>query len=166
MRNTGWARWQGCEFVCVCVLGSAIGFLVSIIFSFILNMLQWTREKDVWSGLKHRAHTAGDSAAAHLTVSTTQRRRQHLFELRGAGQLLQIETLQDLTVAAPSYSHYSFWQKFVNTFWKQRPNKKAHWSYISAGWILQYKFVKKKPWRLWGALAKVSEITKIKTSSF
>lgn len=51
---------------------------------------------------------------AHISVRMAQMRRQRASEIRFVGQLPQIETLQDFTVAAAANSHDAFVQEFRN----------------------------------------------------
>lgn len=52
---------------------------------------------------------------AHICVCMAQMRRQRASEIRFDGQLPQIETLQDFTVAAAANSYNAFMQEFQNT---------------------------------------------------
>lgn len=51
---------------------------------------------------------------AHISVRMAQMRRQRASEIRFVGQLPQIETLQDFTVAAAANSHDASVQEFRN----------------------------------------------------
>lgn len=70
----------------------------------------WSTKFSSWG------HTAGQAAGAHPIMCLLQVRRQRVSEASRAGQLLHIETLQDLTVAAAPHSHYAIFQKFMDTW--------------------------------------------------
>lgn len=52
---------------------------------------------------------------SHICVCMAQMRRQRASEFSVVGQLPQIETLQDFTVAAAANPHNAFLEEFENT---------------------------------------------------